>query len=229
MMDLTTNPITKEIVAVGRSGVAVSSNAGSSFQALANSPSGTKVHVDSQGRIIVVDWRGTGAWRLSGATWRQLRTDRLTFDVVADPTNPTRLVAVTNDHPWHDDAGASGVWVSYDDGATWNTRNDGLPMTRAAAVAFDPFAAGRVVVGTYGAGYWETQLESTPPPTTTTTTTTPTTSRPATTSSSSSSTSTNSTTTTTTQDGHPRSLPVSPILIEAMGAALRRQGIDTQR
>jgi len=45
---------------------------------------------------------------------------------------------------------ATGVWVSLDRGASFEQRNNGLAMTRATSVAFDPWIPGRLVIGTNG-------------------------------------------------------------------------------
>ena len=172
VIDLAYDGRNSRVVGVTRSGVVTSSDGGASFSSIPGSPGGTRSAVDGIGRIYVVDWQGAGLLRFDGASWVRLRTDSLIYDVVVDPTDNRRIVAVTNDYPFHDDAAASGVWITTDDGANWVARNEGLSMTRISTAAFDPYVRGRLVVGSYGAGFWEIQLPDGPiaPPLTTPTT-----------------------------------------------------------
>ena len=75
-------------------------------------------------------------------------------------TRPTarHIVYVTNDNPYHTTSLATGAWVSCDGGHTFSQYNPGLPMLRILSVAFDPWIPGRVVIGTDGRGYFQTQL-----------------------------------------------------------------------
>jgi len=79
-------------------------------------------------------------------------------DVAIDPTNRRHVVYVTNDNPYHTTSLATGAWVSCDGGHTFSQYNPGLPMLRILSVAFDPWIPGRVVIGTDGRGYFQTQL-----------------------------------------------------------------------
>ena len=67
---------------------------------------------------------------------------------------------VTNDNPYHDTSFATGVWVSCNAGASFTQYDEGLPMLRILSVAFDPWTPGRVIIGTNGRGYWQTELPS---------------------------------------------------------------------
>ena len=59
----------------------------------------------------------------------------------------------TSDNPYHDFAGANGVFVSPDDGKTWQPANDGLHVRRLTCVAFDPFDGETLIAGTLGGGF----------------------------------------------------------------------------
>jgi photosystem II stability/assembly factor-like uncharacterized protein len=73
--------------------------------------------------------------------------------LAADPLDPTRLLLTTSDNPYHDFAGANGIYVSSDDGKTWQPANEGLHIHRLTCVAFDPFDGETLVAGTVGGGF----------------------------------------------------------------------------
>ena len=148
--------------AATRKGIVTSADGGVTFAAVPGSPAAQHVAFDTLGRVYVVDWQNTGLWRFDGTTWTNLRKDPFLNDVAIDPTNPKRIVAVANDYPYHDEADATGVWVSTDDGVSWSRADEGLAMTRVATVAFDANVPGRVLIGTYGNGFWERNLNTAP-------------------------------------------------------------------
>ena len=116
-----------------------------------------RMAVDSLGRVYVCHWRAKedgGLWRYAEGKWEKLRDDPFIMVVAADPNDPRRLMLGTSDHPYHDHASVSGIWVSADDGVTWEQANDGLAMLRISVVAFDPGKSGRVVAGTGGRGFY---------------------------------------------------------------------------
>jgi hypothetical protein len=83
--------------------------------------------------------------------------------VAADPFDPTRLLLTTSDNPYHDFAGANGVFASADDGRTWQEANEGLHVRRLTCVAFDPFDGETVVAGTLGGGFVKALWPRLPP------------------------------------------------------------------
>jgi photosystem II stability/assembly factor-like uncharacterized protein len=100
----------------------------------------------------------SGLWTNHTGAWTRLSSNAQVNDVAIDPQNPSHVVFVTNDNPYHSTSLATGVWVSCNGGSTFSQYNAGLPMLRAFSVAFDPWIPGRVVIGTDGRGYFQTQL-----------------------------------------------------------------------
>ena len=108
----------------------------------------------------------TGVWQFAGGKWNQLSSDKYgpvtrAFMAAADPANPRRIVAVTNDNPFSDITNASGVWLSEDGGKTWTAQNSGLPMLRVQSVRFCPDKSGLLVVGLNGRGFYKTRISET--------------------------------------------------------------------
>ncbi|HEV7299183.1 MAG TPA: GDSL-type esterase/lipase family protein [Tepidisphaeraceae bacterium] len=117
-----------------------------------------RINCDSVGNVYACQWRDgrPGVWRYdaAGRMWTRLLDEHFAFEVNADPFDPNRLALITNDDPYHDHTGATGVWLSADAGKTWAPANDQLPMLRGQAIAFDPHTPGRLVVGTFGRGFF---------------------------------------------------------------------------
>jgi photosystem II stability/assembly factor-like uncharacterized protein len=123
----------------------------------------------ASGDLYTVRWgadlgAGGGIDRWDGAAWSRLclppgscdgELDRYARALAVDPFDPDHLVVVTNDLPFHDEVRSAGVFESTDRGATWTDMTDDLPLRRVAAVAFDPHQEGRVVVGTFGGGFYQ--------------------------------------------------------------------------
>ena len=80
------------------------------------------------------------------------------MNVAVDPSDPCRLVLVTDDQPFHDVTRATGVYASLDCGLTWTAINDGLPVLRGSAIAFNPHDPSQLVLGTSGRGFFVAQL-----------------------------------------------------------------------
>ncbi|MPY91601.1 MAG: hypothetical protein GEV08_00650 [Acidimicrobiia bacterium] len=138
-------------------GVWSSADAGLHFAHLPGSPSGATRLAVTGGALYAVGFRQGDAGlhrRTPTGAWERLLADPLVADVAADPRDPAHLVAVVNDHPYHDRIASAGVLRSLDGGATWAPEVEGLPLTRVAAVAFDPERPARVIVGTFGRGYF---------------------------------------------------------------------------
>lgn len=118
-----------------------------------------RLSCDAKGRLLVCRGRTardkTGLWRYDPAdgSWKNLNPERLASDVAADPSDPTRIILVTNDMPYHDRAGGHGIFISSDDGATWEACDLGNLMHRFSCVAFDPFDPTTIVCGMGGGGF----------------------------------------------------------------------------
>ncbi len=109
-----------------------------------------------------IESSGSGLWTNRTGVWTQLSTNQWVSDVAIDPSNPQHIAYVTNDNPYHSTSFATGVWTSCDGGQTFTQANTGLPMLRAFSIAFDPWIPERVIIGTDGRGYWQTQLPPCP-------------------------------------------------------------------
>lgn len=119
-----------------------------------------KIVCDALGRVLVCrgrigDLDRRGLWRFDPRTgnWEHLHREALVCAVASDPKDPARLVLTTSDNPYHDFAGARGIYVSSDDGKTWHSANKGLHIRRLGCVAFDPFDGETIVAGTLGGGF----------------------------------------------------------------------------
>jgi hypothetical protein len=145
----------------GADGVHRSVDAGVTWAALGGPTAAQRlVHSPHDQRLYAVVWRGEGAgvWRLDSlgeAGWSRILDEAASHDLAVDPTNAAHLVVATNDHPYRDLTESVGVLESFDSGSTWSVTNDGVPMARVAVVAFDPATPGRVLIGTYGRGFFE--------------------------------------------------------------------------
>ena len=120
-----------------------------------------KITCDARGRVLVCRGRigdRRGLWRYDPSVpeegWKRLSDETLAYACATDPAAPSRIVVCTYDAPYHDFAGANGVLVSSDDGATWKRADEGLPIRRATCVAFDPFDSETIVIGTCGGGFF---------------------------------------------------------------------------
>ena len=60
----------------------------------------------------------------------------------------------TNQNPYLDFCGATGVWLSSDAGKTCSVQNDGLGMLRGYAIAFNPHDPEQLIFGTQGSGFF---------------------------------------------------------------------------
>ncbi len=112
---------------------------------------------DSSGNTAYIAIMGFGAAHVfkttnAGQSWTNKSGDLPDVPVsaiVVDPVTPTQLYAGTD----------VGVFVSLDDGATWNELGNGLPNT--AVTKLKIFRSGSVKklrAGTYGRGIWEIPL-----------------------------------------------------------------------
>ena len=150
----------------GKTGVFVSSDGGKTLAPVGtNAPCpAARLHCDKNGRLYAASWRtdsaNAGLWRWDNKTWTRLKDDAFVAGVASDPQNPRRLILTTSDDPYHDESGSTGVWVSADDGATWQAANNGLPIDRGLCVAWEPVAPHRIVFGSMGRGYFVTQWQA---------------------------------------------------------------------
>lgn len=154
-------------MASGEDGVYLSRDNGSSWEWMPGSPwGGTRfAHNRRDGSVYVVRHRSGldgfedgGVWALRDGEWSQLLENDLASDVAIDPFSVGHLLVATDDDPFHDRVGASGVLQSVDGGREWREMNAGLTMLRVVTIEFDPHTQGRVVLGTNGGGFFEMQI-----------------------------------------------------------------------
>jgi photosystem II stability/assembly factor-like uncharacterized protein len=148
----------------GSAGVYKTVDAGETLELLAGSPASAPadgwltVDPNDENHVLATQWRVDGGGlfetRDGGASWDQLWDNDHVYRAAVSPASPDTIMAVVNDHPYHDES-RGGVYWTTDGGATWNDCSDGLAMRRASVVAFDPFVSDRIVVGTQGNGFWE--------------------------------------------------------------------------
>jgi len=117
----------------------------------------SRLSVDSNGRLLACSWRGSspGRYRYDAGPWTRLLDENFAFSVSVDPTDPTRIALSTSDDPYHDVTGASGIWISTDDGKSWSQANDGLGMLRGQVVTFNLHNAEELVLSSFGGGYYK--------------------------------------------------------------------------
>jgi hypothetical protein len=129
---------------------------------ITGSPTGLRRLVIAPGGAVYaagpIETSQSGLWSNQSGSWTRLSSSQWVNDVAIDPNNSSRIVYVTNDNPYHDTSFATGVWISCNAGQTFTQYNAGLPMLRVLSVAFDPWIPGRLIVGTDGRGYWQTEL-----------------------------------------------------------------------
>ena len=104
---------------------------------------------------IVFAGLGTGKIRKTiddGATWTDVTGDHPNVpinDLFIDPDNPGTLLSATD----------VGIYRSDDDGATWYSFNNGLPLAPAMQFTFNR-STGKLRVGTHGRSMWDFEPES---------------------------------------------------------------------
>lgn len=158
--DVAASPGGRAWFASGATGVARSDDGGETWTPLGGPADATRLTVTDD-EVYVTAWRSEagGLFRYDGERWTRLLEDPFLHEVAVHPTRPEVLVAVSTDLPFVDHSAARGVRVSTDGGATWASAGEGLPMARVATVAFDPYEPDRVVVGTYGRGFYRADLD----------------------------------------------------------------------
>ncbi len=129
---------------------------GQDFDLINGPKNATGVQADPHDENVVyaTSWRETGGlWRYDGS-WQRIHADKYIDDVTIHPSNADVIAFITNDHPYHDDCWATGVYLSEDGGSTWSTQNKGLTVLRGGCIEFNPHNGDQIVVGTGGRGYF---------------------------------------------------------------------------
>ncbi len=147
----------------GDKNVYLTSDGGQSWMPIGGPRKAGRMTVDTLGRLYICADEGErgGLWRWDeklpdDKKWTRLWDDPWIMNVAVDPHEPKRIAFTTNQNPYVEISNASGVWLSDDGGKTFRAANDGLPMLRGHAIAFDPFEAGELIYGSFGRGFFET-------------------------------------------------------------------------
>jgi hypothetical protein len=133
---------------------------GRSFTLLRNCPKGITRFTPDPAKpdvLYAACWRAEttgGLWKYDRTSWTRLRDDPFIADVAVSPVDGRRIAVITNDHPYRDKSGATGVWVTEDGGGSWRNESVGLPVPRGDVIRYNPHKPGQLVVGTLGRGYF---------------------------------------------------------------------------
>ena len=143
--------------------VYISSDGGQTWLPIGGPRKAGRMAVDNAGRLYIAADEGErgGLWRWDEnlpdeQKWTRLWDDPWIMNVAVDPHDDRRLAFTTNQNPYVEVSRATGIWLSDDAGQTFRRANDGLPILRGHAIAFDPFEPGELVFGSFGRGYFET-------------------------------------------------------------------------
>lgn len=146
----------------GEKSVYFTKDGGQNWTAIGGPRKTGRMAVDSLGHLYICADEGErgGLWRWDekapdAQKWTRLWDDRWIMNVAVDPREPNRIAFTTNQNPYVEVSRATGVWLSDDGGKTFRAANDGLPMLRGHAIAFDPFEAGELIFGSFGRGFFE--------------------------------------------------------------------------
>ncbi len=134
---------------------------GETFSLMPGSPvQAVEIRVDpfNDERVYASVWRqpsaDAGLYRYDGQHWKRIWDNAFVYGISVDPSDSSRIIVSTHDHPYHDYTAATGVFLSEDYGKTFFAVNDGLPVLRVQCVRFNPFNPREVVCGTGGRGYF---------------------------------------------------------------------------
>lgn len=143
---------------------------GKDFVFLGGPANAGKICVDASGRLLLAAFKAPanegGLWRFDPKKpkeerWTHLKpdTESCAMAPVTHPTDPTRILLLSTDHPYHDHIRCEAVQISLDDGQTWHDLSEGLPTDRGECAAFNPFDPDEIILGTGGCGYFKTRLK----------------------------------------------------------------------
>ncbi len=135
----------------------MASEDGQNFDLINGPKPATRVVADPHDANVVyaMSWRERGGlWKYDGSEWEKLHSDDFIADVTVHPDDPNIIAFVTDDHPYHDECYATGVYLSEDGGEIWSRQNNGLAVLRGGTITFNPHNGDQIVVGTGGRGYF---------------------------------------------------------------------------
>ena len=136
---------------------------GVNFDLMAGSPeNATKATIDPNDPSILYStaWRAGngGIWKFQNNTWSRIHTDTYIADIAVRPGDSKTLIAVTNDHPYHDICSANGIYLSINQGIDWELVNDGLAVLRGEVIGFNPYKNEEVLFGSNGRGFYKATI-----------------------------------------------------------------------
>ena len=146
----------------GAKDVYLTGDGGQTWKPIGGPRKSGRMAVDNAGRLYLAADEGErgGLWRWDeklpeDQKWTRLWDDPWIMNVAVDSHDARRIAFTTNQNPYTEMSRATGVWLSDDGGQTFRAANDGLPILRGHAIAFDPFEPGELVFGSFGRGFFE--------------------------------------------------------------------------
>ena len=140
---------------------------GTDFTLMPESPTGGEQIMcdpNNDAGVYLTKWRTNdgleGLWKYDGQEWSRIREEFYAYGIAIQPGNSDVILLGTLDQPFHDIMNSTGVWLTTDGGETWTQQNEGLPLLRAAEVAFNPHDPTQVLTGTQGRGFFVGSLST---------------------------------------------------------------------
>lgn len=89
-----------------------------------------------------------------GKKWKKILYARRIESMALIPTQPAILYAFSNDFQYHDESCGEGVFRSIDDGLSWESVNDGLPVLRGFNINIGPKFPYKIYLSSNGSGVY---------------------------------------------------------------------------
>jgi photosystem II stability/assembly factor-like uncharacterized protein len=133
-------------------GINISFELSTSFKA-----SFVTVHPNNPNTLYICGYKESngGVWKYKNSSLTQLMTHDRFNHVAINPDNPSTILAIMEDQPYHDQTFAKGVYLSTNAGDTWSLMNNGLPVLRGSTILFNPHDTSEIVFGSGGRGFFK--------------------------------------------------------------------------